>query len=332
MPVLIIDQEEVRRLLPMSECMEVMKEALISLAREKVVLPLRTLMWLPDRSGLLGMMPAYSGEPTALGLKVVTVFPGNHGTELDSHQGAVILFDPQNGRLLAIMDGSEITAVRTAAVSGVATQLLARADAKILALIGSGVQARVHLEAMLLSRSIERVRIWSRHVENAETFARSMSSKLDIPIELSPTARDAVSGADIVCTVTAAREPVVLGDWISAGTHINAVGSSVPSSRELDTAAMLRSRLFVDRRESTTNEAGDFLVPKQEGAINDDHIVGEIGDLLLGAKGRESEAEITVFKSLGLAVEDVASARHIYDKAMAQGAGIRIELGGRRPI
>jgi ornithine cyclodeaminase len=321
----------VSQLLPMRECMEVMADALKSLARGEVILPLRPVLWLPEKVGALGMMPAYSSGLQAFGLKVVSVFPGNHGTEHDSHQGAVLLFEATHGQLLAIIDASSITAIRTAAVSGVATRLLANSNAGDLAILGSGVQARTHLEAMLLARPIRRVRVWSRDPAHTHSFAERQSRRHQIAVEPMATAKDAVTGADLICTTTSAKEPVLLGEWLAPGTHINAVGSSVPFTRELDTAAVVKSRLFADRRESTLNEAGDFIFPKKEGAIGDDHFRGEIGELLLGQlAGRESPKEITLFKSLGLAVEDLASAHHIYQRAREKGMGVAIELGGSR--
>jgi ornithine cyclodeaminase len=331
MKVLIINQSEAPQLLPMRECMEVMAEALKSLARGEVILPLRPVLWLPEKVGALGMMPAYSGGLGAFGLKVVSVFPGNHGTEYDSHQGAVLLFEAAHGRLLAIIDSSSITAIRTAAVSGVATRLLASSNAGDLAILGTGVQARTHLEAMLLARNIHRVRVWSRDPAHTRHFAERESLRHTIRVEPMASAKEAVTGADIICTTTSAKEPVLLGEWLAPGAHINAVGSSVPFTRELDSAAVVKSKLFVDRRESTLNEAGDFLFPKKEGAIGDDHIRGELGDLLLGhIAGRESPSEITLFKSLGLAVEDLASAQHIYQRAIEKGVGVAVELGGSR--
>jgi alanine dehydrogenase len=328
---LIINQSEVSELLPMDECIQVMADAFKTLARGEAILPLRPIMWLPERVGALGMMPAYLGEPEAIGLKVITVFPGNQGTEYDSHQGAVLLFEAKHGRLLAIMDASEITAIRTAAATGVATNLLARTDAADLAILGSGTQARTHLTAMLAVRDIQRVRVWSPTAEHRQAFVDWAAERHDIPVEMMPAAETAVAGADIICTTTAAPEPILSGEWIAPGTHINAVGSSVKFTRELDTAAVANARLFVDRRESTVNEAGDFLFPKEEGAIDDDHIVAEIGQILLGqVDGRQSDAEITLFKSLGLAIEDTAAAYHVYEKAMEKGLGTAVELGGRR--
>ena len=331
MKVLIVNSSEVQRLLPMDECIDVMADALSALARGEAIVPLRPILWLPDKTGALGMMPSFLGNADALGLKVVTVFQGNHGTRYDSHQGAVLLFEAKHGRLLSIMDATSITAIRTAAVSGVATRLLARTDATSLAILGSGVQARTHLAAMIHSRPIESVRVWSRDAERARKFAERERERHGIGVSTAPSVQEAVHGADIICTTTSAREPILEGKWISPGAHINAVGSSVAFARELNGAAVRRARLYVDRRESALNEAGDFLLARKEGAVDDSHIVGEIGELLLGKiEGRRSPEEITLFKSLGLAVEDLAAANHIYRKAIDSNSGVSVELGGDR--
>ena len=331
MKVLIVNGSEVRELLPMGECIDVMSDALSALAHGDAILPLRPILWLPEKVGALGMMPAYLRNIQSVGLKVVTVFPGNHGTRYDSHQGAVLLFETGHGQLLSIMDASSITAIRTAAVSGLATRLLARENANTLAILGSGVQARTHIDAMLNARPVKSVRVWSRNAERLSKFVEREAKKISVEVIAAQSAEEAVGGADIICTTTSSREPVLKGEWISPGAHINAVGSSVAFTRELDTAAVANSRLYVDRRESTLNESGDFIIAKKEGAIDDSHIVGEIGDVMLGKlRGRQSPDEITLFKSLGLAVEDLAAANHIYKKAAATNAGTMIELGGER--
>ena len=313
MALLIVSGAEVRRLLPMGECMTVMADALAALSRGDAMVPLRQIMWLPENVGALALMPSYAAHVQAMGVKVVSVFPGNHGTPYDAHQGAVLVFETRHGQLVAMVDASAITAIRTAAVSGVATQLLARPDAQSLAILGSGVQATSHLDAMLVARAITTVRVWSRDIARAKHFASRAAERHGIAVTACATVEDTVRDADIT------------------GTHVNAVGSSVPFTRELDTNAVRRARLYVDRRESTLNEAGDFLFPKQEGAIGDDHIVGEIGELLLGTvAGRQTSEEITLFKGLGLAVEDVAAAQYVYAKALHAGLGVQVELGGTR--
>jgi ornithine cyclodeaminase len=329
--VLILDGAEVGSLLPMAECMDVMAAALAALARNEADVPLRSLMWLPQRVGLLGMMPAYYGPANVMGIKVVSVMPGNHGTAYDAHQGVVLLFETGHGCPLAMVDASAITAVRTAAVSGVATRLLAREDARELAILGSGTQAGTHLEAMRVARPIERVRVWSRNASHAGQFAERAAAQHGIPVQVVSSAQAAVENAHIICTTTSAREPVLHGEWIAPGAHINAVGSSVRTARELDSAAVARARLFVDRRESTLNEAGDFLLARADGAVSDDHIVGEIGAILIGRlAGRRSADEITLFESLGLGVEDVAAAHHVYERARQRGRGHAVDFGGKQ--
>ncbi len=331
MDILVIDRDEVRRLLPMAACIEVMETALRTLAEGGAVQPLRSLMRLPGQKGILGMMPACTQEPPATAIKVVTVFPGNHGTEFDSHQGAVLLFDDQRGQLLAVAEAAEITAIRTAAVSALATRLLARPDAGDLALLGSGVQARTHLEALSLVRPLRRVRVWSPNAQHRQSFAKREDERYSFPVEAAQSARQAVRDADLICTVSFARQPIFEADWIAPGAHINAVGSSTPKAREVDSQTMARSRFFVDRRESTLNESGDFLIPKSEGLVDDSHIQGEVGELLLGrCLGRTTESEITLFKSLGLGVEDAAAVHHVYHQARKEGLGTAVPFGGPR--
>ena len=329
MPTRVLSPTEIRKLLPMDACVDLMAEALMTLGRDDAINPLRNGIRLPNDLGLLGMMPGYMEQPHTFGLKVVSVFPGNHGTDFDSHQGVVVLFEVEHGFPVAILDASEITAIRTAAATGVATRLLAREDASDLAILGSGVQAKTHLEAMRVVRNIDRVRVYSPNAERLERFVTEARERHGIDVTATSSAQAAVDSADIICTTTSAREPILMGQWIASGSHINAVGSSVRFTRELDTDAVVRSRLFVDRLESALNEAGDFLFPKQEGAIDDGHIVGEIGDILLGKlPGRESPDEITLFKSLGLAVEDLAAADYVYKRAEAEGVGTTVDLGG----
>lgn len=336
MKTLVLGYHDVRKLLPMKDCIAVVGEAMQTLARGEAVLPLRQALRLPSKKGLLGMMPAFlDGDPQVLGIKVVSVFPGNHGTKYDSHQGAIQLFETANGRLLAIVDAGSITAIRTAAASGVASNLLAKKDIRRLTILGSGTQAGEHLEAMLSVRdSIEEVRIWSRDYGNALKFVKNKASKV-VGSEVRMTAflnpEDAVRGSELICTVTAAKSPILKGSWLSEGAHINAVGASVPGFRELDSEAVAKGELYVDRRQSAIEEADDFRIPKSEGLIDDSHIKGEIGELLIGKiNGRTSEKEITIFKSLGLAIEDLAAAQRVYAQAVAQNVGTWVELVGER--
>jgi alanine dehydrogenase len=315
MEPLFVNKEKVASLLPMKECIEVMEKMFRSLAAGECLQPLRNIMRLPGGNGLLGMMPGHADKLGVMGIKVISVFHANKEAGFPSHQGIVMLFDAKNGQPLMLFDALEITAIRTAAASAVATKLLSRENSSTLAVIGSGEQAKRHIEAMLLVRNIKQINLWSRNEDNANNFVNELSDEYNLPIHINKNVEQAVEHADIICTVTASKEPVVMGDWIATGTHINAVGSSTASSRELDTTAIVRSKLFTDRYESLFNEGGDFLIPKKEGAVTDEHVKAEIGEVLSGTKkGRENNEEITVFKSLGIAAEDIFSAYHIYQK------------------
>ncbi len=330
MKALIADQKLVTELLPMDEAIEVMRRALTLLAEGDVVMPLRQMIPLPGGDRVLGLMPSYLGGLEAVGVKVIAAFPANFGTEYDTHQGVVLFFDTEHGLLRAIVDATSITAIRTAAVSGLATDLLARADAGDLAIIGAGTQAHTHLQAMMAVRPLRRVRVFSVPAESAAVFAARETRLQGLEVEVAATAEEAVAGADLICTTTTASEPVVLGAWVSPGAHINAVGAYTPATRELDSALVAGARLYADRRESLLGEAGEFLIPKGEGLIGDEHIVGEIGEVLLGkAPARTSPDEITLFKSLGIAIEDLAAAHHVYTKAKERELGTWVEIGGR---
>ena len=328
MRVLILSETEVEQLLPMSECISVMEEALIALARGEASQPLRTIFKPPKINGVLAMMPSFREELSPLfGLKAICVFPGNAAIGKDAHQGGVLLFDGKDGELLALVNASAITAIRTAAVSALATRVLAREDATELAIIGAGVQGRAHLSAIACVRDIKRVRIAARRFENAQRLADEMQPRFPSPIEAVETVEAAVRNADVIVTATTAREPVIRREWVSVGTHINAVGTFSFNAREIDTATMVEASLFVDRRESALNEAGDYLIAAKEGAIGPEHIRAELGDILTGVHpGRSSADEITLFKSLGLGIEDLAAAAHVYQKAYDQHRGTEAEF------
>ena len=328
MKILILDSPQIRELLPMTDCIELMADALSALARDEVHQPLRTIIRPPNARGLLGLMSAFrGGERGAFGLKAICVFPENPAQGKDAHQGAVMLFNRDTGELLALMNASEITAIRTAAVSAVATRLLAREDAQELAIIGAGVQARTHLAALACVRSLKHVRVSARNMEHSQRFAREMQPKVSFPLEAVPTNEEAVRGADLIVTATSSLEPVIKKEWVSPGAHINAIGTHSPKSREIDSGTMAAATIFVDRRESVLNESGDYVLAAKEGVIGPDNIVGEIGELLIGTKsGRTSPAEITLFKSLGLAIEDVACAEYLYRNAKAQNVGCWVDF------
>jgi len=332
MKILVLSHSEVLELLPMKDCIGVMREALVALAAGKAHQPLRTIIRPPDAKGVMGLMPAYisggmSGDRAAFGLKAICVFPGNPAKGMDSHQGGVLLFSAETGELFAMMNASAITAIRTAAVSGVATDLLARVDACNLALLGSGVQARSHLAAMSEVRSLKRCRIASRDLEHAQKFCEEMRQNFSFTLEPVATVAEALEGADLIVTATTAVEPIVRSEWISAGAHLNVVGASTQNAREVDCTTMAGASLFVDRRESTLNEAGDYLFAARDGVIGPNHIRAEIGEVLIGEKpGRTSPGEITLFKSLGIAIEDLFAAEHLYRKAREAKVGTWVEF------
>ncbi|HEX3145716.1 MAG TPA: ornithine cyclodeaminase family protein [Pyrinomonadaceae bacterium] len=328
MSVLILDEEDVQRLLPMNECIDVMERAFVALARGEVEQPLRTIFRPPHVKGVMALMPTFrGGEAPLFGLKAICVFPGNAAIGKDAHQGSVILFDGVTGELRAIANASAITAIRTAAVSGLATKILAKPDASSLAIIGAGVQARVHLDAIACVRQLHRVRVAAGTKHSAARFAHSMKSHVECEIEPVDGPEDAVREADIIVTATTSREPVVRRDWIEPGAHINAIGTFSPKAREIDTATMTSSSIFVDRRESAFNEAGDYLIAAAEGAIGPENILAELGEVLIGKHpGRRSADEITIFKSLGLAMEDLAAADYCYRKATEQRRGTMVSI------
>ncbi len=321
MTVLVLSEEDVRKLLDMESCIAAMEDVLARLAREELHNPLRFIMR-PPATTLMGFMPAYRGGGAPLySLKEIVIAPGNAEIGLDAHQGAVLLHDGRTGELLAILNASAITEIRTAAVSAVATRLLARPGSRTVAVIGSGVQARAHVEAMRTVVHDPIVRIWSRTPAHAEALALETHSLVAATIE------EALAGADVVCTTTTARDPIVRREWLAPGAHVNAVGSSIATARELDAATVAASSLFVDRRESTLNEAGDYLLAVEEAGLTPAHIRAELGEILVGEHpGRESEHELTLFKSLGLAVEDLAAAELCVSRARERGLGTEVSF------
>jgi alanine dehydrogenase len=325
----MIDAAGVTAALPLDACIELMENALRAYDRGAVVQPLRSVIQLPDGSGSLYTMPAFIAEPPALAVKMITIFHGNAARSLPTHQGIVVVFDPQTGTPSLLLDAARLTAIRTAAVSAVATRALARADAAVLAMLGTGVQARSHIEALALVRPIREVRVWGRSRERARQLAREIaagtaptggpggSSPLEVIV--CDSAADAVSDADIVCTTTSAREPMLRGEWLKRGAHINAIGASTPDAREVDSAAVAMARIFVDSIDAALTEAGDLLLPLGEG-VTDAKDWSPIGAVLNGtASGRATEDDITLFKSVGLAIEDAAAAAHIARQRPASG-------------
>jgi len=320
--VLVLSEHDVRELLDMESCVAAMEDVLARLARGEVTNPLRSLM-LPPGPAVLGLMPAHAGgETPVFALKEIVVAPANSERGLDSHQGAVLLHDGVTGQLLAVLNASPITEIRTAAVSAVATKLLARPGSRTVAVLGSGVQGRSHVDAMQTVLEDPIVRIWSRNPAHAEALALETHSLV------AASAEEALDGADVVCTATAASDPIVELGWLAPGTHINAAGAFPDGrAREISSETVAAARFFVDRRESTFNEAGDYLRAVEEQGIGPDHIVAELGELLNAtAVGRRSDEELTLFKSCGIAAEDLAAAQLCVARARERGTGVEIDF------
>lgn len=326
-PLLVLSRADVRRALPMSDCIEVIERAMRAVSRGECDVPLRTIMTLPGRGTFFGVMPGYLQDPRGLGAKILTVFPDNVARGLSSHVGLVVLFDSDTGIPLAIMNAAEITAIRTAAASAVATRALARENAAHLAILGTGEQAATHLEAIAAVRRLQSIRVWGRSRDKAAAFAQREGARRSLDVQVSDSAQDAVVGADIVCTVTSAREPVLRGVWLRPGTHVNLVGSSRLTAREADDDVVTRSRFFVDLRASARAEAGELHHAMDAGLVTESHVLGEIGDVLNGrVSGRTTEGDITVYKSLGFAAQDLAAAHVVSTRAARDGIGIRVSF------
>ena len=320
--MLILSETDVRHLLSMDDLIQSMESALAEFSSGRTQQPLRTVLEVGPGHAFFGVMPAFMPASGALGTKLVTVFGTNPALGLPSHLATILLMDSTTGELLSLMDGRYITEARTAAVSAVSARLLAREDAGVLAILGSGVQARSHLRAFSHVRALRDVRVWSPSEIHRRGFADEMHREIAVPVSPVATVREAVDGADLVVLATAAREPILRSEWIADGAHIAAVGACRPDQREIETGLIKRARVFVDSRTGALAEAGDLVLPIREGAIDASHIAGELGQLAAGAvAGRQSPGEVTLFKSLGMAVEDVAAAHLAYQRATERGLG-----------
>jgi alanine dehydrogenase len=325
--MLLLTERDVRELLSMDDLIRAMHDALVEFSAGRVQQPLRTVLEVGPEHAFFGVMPAYISGADAMGTKLVTVFGANAARGLPSHLATIVLLDSSTGELLSVMDGRFITEARTAAVSAVSARLLAREDARVLAVLGSGVQARSHLRALSRVRPLREVRVWSPSPERRSAFANEMQAEVDASVATAPSPRDAVRGADLVVLATASRTPVVTAAWIADGAHIMAVGACRPDQREMDAALVARSRVFVDSRRGALAEAGDIVLGIREGAFGAGHIVAELGELASGqAAGRCSATDVTLFKSLGMAVEDVAAAHLAYRRATERGLGRGVPL------
>jgi ornithine cyclodeaminase len=296
-----------------------MREALAELARGQIQQPLRTVVRPRDAAGFMGLMPAYS-PGAGYGLKAICITPGNPALGKDAHQGGVLLFDAHTGEPLALVNASVVTEIRTAATSAVATDLLASPGAAELAIIGTGVQGQAHARAIAATRPLTGIRLAGRDLTRTSEVAAELAGQLGLPVTALDDVAAALAGAGIVVTATNSSRPVLRREWLSPGTHVNAVGACLPADREIDTATMAEAVIFADSRESVRNEAGDYLLAEREGMVNP--VRAELGELLTGtAPGRTGDDEITLFESLGLAAEDLAAASYLYEKARSLGAG-----------
>ncbi len=324
---LLLNESDIRACVDMPLLIDAMSGALAEFSAGRVTQPVRTVLEVGAEKNYFGVMPASIDGRAAVGTKLVTVYPGNHAKGLTSHLATIILLDHATGGLLALLDGRYITEARTAAVSAVSVKLLARPDATSLAILGSGVQAHSHLEAIRHVRALRDVRVWSPTPEHRERFARDASAASGLPVRAAATAADAVRGADIIVLASASKAPIVDDRDIADGAHICAVGACRPDQREMPTALVARARVFVDSRAAALKEAGELLIPIGEGAITADHIAGELGDVVNGVvAGRSGVREITIFKSLGMAVEDVVAAELAVTRARERGLGQEIHL------
>jgi alanine dehydrogenase len=323
----LLTEDHVKSLLSMAELIPAMESAVARFSAGDVLQPVRTVLSVGPTKAYFGLMPAYVQNPARLGAKLVTVFNENHDRGLPSHLATILLLDPDTGALVGLMDGRYITETRTAAVSAVSARHLSRADAGTLAIIGSGVQARSHLEAFAEVRTLREVRVWSPNPKSRERFVDEMTGMVAASIRDGRSARDAVDGADLVVLATSSPTPVIEDTWITPGTHVVSVGACRPDQREMAPELTARGRLFVDSRAAAIVESGDVVIGMREGRFKEDHIAGELGELVLGrVEGRTSPDQITVFKSLGMAVEDVVTADLVFRRATETGAGTELNL------
>ena len=320
--VRMINRALVRELLPMHRCIDLMRDAFIQVSERRAIQPIRQLVRTPDGKGMMGWMPGFADEPKRLGIKVITIFPEAINQGIKSHQGAVMLFDPDNGLPLAMIDAGEITAVRTAAATAVATGALARADARTLSIFGCGEQAESHLKALAGARAWDTITVWARDPDRAARFVAREQPHCPVPLIIEADAERAAA-ADVVTLVTGSEHPVLFGRWLKPGQHVNAVGSSIPSRAEVDSEAVRLCRYFADYKDSVVLLAGELKRARDAGIVTDDHVLGEVGEVLLGkVQGRRSSGDITLFKSLGMVAEDLISAGWVLEEAKRRDLGV----------
>ena len=325
--MLVLSEKEIRRLIDIEEMIGALEKAHLQFSTGKAVMPVRLVVPLPQIKGRITSMPAYLGEDRALGMKVVTYFQQNPKEGLPAILATIMLYSPETGKILALMDGSFITAVRTACASAMATKILANPESSTLGVLGAGVQARAHIRALCQVRAIKRIKLYSPSGNSARRLKEELEPEVKIEIEPVESAEKTVRGADLLVTATTAKEPILNSSWLRPGAHINAIGSHRPDLREIDAATMKRAKVFVDSREAIMVECGDVLLAIKEGAIAERHASVEIGEVLAGNKpGRTTPEEITLYKSVGIAVQDVAAAQLVYQKALEKKVGTNVEI------
>jgi ornithine cyclodeaminase len=324
---LLLTESDVRAVLPMPDLIDAMEQALAAYSAGRVAQPVRTVLEVGADRALLAVMPAALDDPPAVGAKLVTVFPRNHARGLPSHMASIVLVDHETGAIVALLDGRYITEARTAAVSAVSARHLARPDSSTLAILGTGVQARSHLEAIRHICTLRDVRVWSPNARHRKAFAREMSEATGLKVRATNDPASAVRTAHIIVLATSARLPVLANRDVANGAHISAVGACRPDEREMPTDLVKRARVYVDSRAGALTEAGDLILPMREGAFDDRHIIGELGELVTGTiAGRESATDVTIFKSLGMAVEDMVAAHLAVSRARDRKLGFTFSL------
>ena len=321
----ILNREAVAQALSHAECIDAMEAAMRAVSRGDTIMPLRRYMDIPQQGGKFTLMPGYLGNPCTFGVKIVSKYPRCEDSPYGSHVGAVMIFDPGEGIPLALLDGSELTAIRTAAASALATRVLARNGSATLAVLGTGTQARHHILALTCVREINEIRVWGRNAGHARKLVRELALSDSVSVVVSGSAREAVDGARIVCTTTSAADPVLKGKWLAPGCHVNLVGAAIASSAEADIEVVTRSRFFVDYRASAMDQAGELLAAIGSGAVTESHVAGEIGEVLEGSvTGRRNDQEITVYKSLGVAAQDLAAGYAAFRNAESRNIGVEL--------
>lgn len=325
--VLVLKRKDLEEILSMKEVIDAVEKAFLEFFNGTAKVPLRTIIDVEKHEGTMLYMPCYLEGNDALAIKIVSVYEKNLKKGLPTIFATVLVNDPETGKPLAIMEGGYLTAMRTGATSGVATKYLARKDSKVVGIIGAGVQARTQLWAVCEVRHIEKALVYDVDVKRAKVFAEEMSKKLGIDIEVAKSSEEVAKNSDVLVLATTAKEPVINGEWIKEGTHITSIGWVGPKGRELDSKTVKKSKLIVDSKEAVLSESGDIIIPIREGIIDKNHIYAELGEIVSGIKkGRVSDEEITLFKSVGLAIEDAITAKLAYEKALEKGIGIEIEL------